>query len=134
MLRIIILIVGMLAFSFVIYLFINLRRGHLIAKHLHRFRMIYDNDYEQTGSKEVALVNAFRVFSTCPRLKELTPSESRAAINVFMAAPDPKYLIDKIIMEFDSKMMLKAFRDTAFLSQFIDTALRYQGESANEQL
>jgi hypothetical protein len=97
------------------------------------FRMIYESDYAQTGSKEVALVNAFRVFSTCPRLKELTPNESRAAINVLMTAPDPKFLIDKIIMEFDSKTMLKAFRDTTFLKQFVDTALRYQDKSATEQ-
>jgi hypothetical protein len=98
------------------------------------FEMIYDNDYEQTGSKEVALVNAFRIFSTCPRLKELTPTESRVAIKVLLAAPDPKFLINKIIMKLNSKTMLKAFRDTTFLKQFVDTALRYQRTFGTREL
>lgn len=133
MLRIIIVSAGILAMAFLAYLIINARRGHLIARHLHMFGMIYNSDYEQTGSKEVALINAFRVFSTCPRLKSLTPNESRAAINVLMTAPSPKSLIDNIIMELDSKMMLKAFRDTTFLKQLVDTALRYQDKPITEQ-
>ena len=118
---ILIVILGLILLI-VLQVILGSRRGLSIAKHLHRFGIVYKKDFEQTGSKEVALVNAFRVFSTCPRLKTMTSSEVTAAIEVLMKAPDPLHLIEKIIMTLDSKKMLQAFRNTEFLGELANSS------------
>lgn len=126
MFQVIIIVIAGLILLIVLQVILGSRRGLSIAKHLHMFGLVYKKDFEQTGSKEVALVNAFRVFLTCPRLKTMSSSEVNAAVEVLMKAPDPAHLIEKIIMTLDSKKILQAFRDTKFLKELVDSVGRSQ--------
>ena len=109
---------------FVIYLFVRFMIGFSIAKHLHLFGVIYDDIYSQTEDRIRAFETAFIVFRTCPGLRKLTAEEAEAAFLVLCLAPDPKWVIEKVMLKLDSRHLLQAFRDLNFLSKVVDVGMK----------
>lgn len=94
-------------------------RAKNIIKHAGRFKYAFDKNFEQTASKEIALTNAFRVFNTCPKLKELTQAETDKAIAIFLKAHKPGEVIYKVLFFTLSKDLLGIFRNTAVLEKIV---------------
>lgn len=117
-------IMGIIVVLYAVYLAVRFKRGLAIARHLHQFEMIYDEIYQENGSRVIALEQAFRAFETCPGLRELTVDEVQAAVVVLALAPDPKWIVKKLVLKFDSRHMSKAFRDLNFLSKVVDVGVR----------
>ncbi len=133
MLKIMIVAILFLFGLFLISFIVNSLRGLKIAKYLHMFGLVYQDDFKKTNSKESALINAFRVFRTCPRLNKLTSEEIGSAIEVLLHAPDPGHLVEKIGLKLDSKRMVEAFRNLDFLSELVSISKRSHKNGEHQQ-
>jgi len=117
-------VVGAMVLSFLAFIMLRALRGLSVAKHLYAFGLVYDTTYEDTGSTHTALREAFGVFHTCPGFKDLTNDEVESALAVLSLAPDPKWIVEKIVLKFDSKNLVRACRDTGFLRKVVDVGIR----------
>ena len=124
MVWIILSVMGAVVVLYAMQMAVRSKRGLATAVHLHRFGIAYDELYRETGSKVAALEAAFREFETCPGMKDLTVDEVQAAVVVLSLAPDPKWVVEKLVLKFDSQHMPKAFRDLNFLSSVVDVGVR----------
>lgn len=108
---------GALLLSLIIFLVSRSIRGHRIAAHLLKFEGVYDDTYSETKSKELSLRNAMSVFRTCPILKQLTDSEHNRIVEILKESLDPKKVVDTIVLRMDSQKSLSAFRNDEFLNK-----------------
>lgn len=115
---------GVALVLFMTNLIVRSRRGFSIGKHLYLFGVAYDDVYNKTGEKFRAIETAFAVFHTCPGLRELNAEEIEAAVVVLSLAPDPKWVVEQLMLKFDSQNMLRAFRDVNFLTKVVDVGMR----------
>ena len=97
------------------FLYVNARRGHLIGVKLFKFEELYDDILVKQGSKQIALKGALQIFKECPTLKKLSDDDIEKFVSIIGIVPDPKKIVNNIVLQLDSAKALKAFRDEAFL-------------------
>ena len=109
--------IGSLFFLFILFLLYRMRLGHVVAIHQYRFEKKYEEILSNTGSKQKALRGALPVFRSCPILNRLTLDDYERITTLIKISPDPKKIIEKIVIKMDTKTSLLALRDDDFLSR-----------------
>jgi hypothetical protein len=99
------------------YVVWRVRLGHLIGVHLFLFEQAYDVFLRESGSTQLALRESLNVFKSCPRLNQLMDAELDRFSEIVGVLPDPKRIVNMIVLKLDSKQTLKAFRDESFLRE-----------------
>ncbi len=118
-------LIGIFLLLFLIYLYVNGRRGLNISKSLYLFKENYDDLLIKSGSKERALREALEVFKSCPRFNQLSDSDLDRLALIIGPLNDPKNIVERIIMKMDSKDALRAFHDEKFLQQLVSLDKKY---------
>lgn len=117
LIRAMIITAQLIGVSVATFLYANARRGHLIGVNLFKFEKLYDDILVKQGSKQIALKGALQIFKECPTLKKLSDDDIEKFVSIIGILPDPKNIVDKIVLRLDSAKALKAFRDEAFLRE-----------------
>lgn len=115
--KIALMVIGFPILLFISYLIYRARIGHLVAVHLFRFEAIYDKVFQETQSKEQALRHALPVFDVCPILNQLHDEDYDRIVDILKESPFPKNIINKIVLGFDTKTCLRAFKNDELLSK-----------------
>jgi hypothetical protein len=93
------------------------RKGHKIGTHLFMFGNYYDDILNTTGSKEVALRQSLEVFKNCPGFDKLSDKDYDVFTKIIGPLPNPKNIVEKIILQLDSSRVVQVFRDENFLKK-----------------
>jgi hypothetical protein len=122
-------IIGAILAIFVIFIIYKMRIGHLIGFHVFIFESVYDSAFKEHGAQKDALHEALLVFRTCPKFNNLSENDFKQIVDIIGDLPDPKKIIVKMIMNFDSSKALAALRDENLLR---DIAAIYKKQSKNQ--
>lgn len=132
--KILISILALLLLSFITYIIFNMRRGHRIAVHLYSFGGVYDSILSQTTSKELALESALAQFKTCPRFCHLTDEDIQFIVSILAPLPDPKKIIEKVVLQMDSKKAVKALKDRTFLEEIAKIYNNSEAKTSGDEI
>lgn len=111
--------VAVLVVALLIQFIVNSRRGLSMAAHLHEFDVSYDGAMQQSFCKEHALREAFKALRNCPGICQLDDREVASALAVIEKSPNPKQIVDGLILRLSSKTLPLALRNTNFLKDMV---------------